>query len=116
MKGVVITVYEESPSITRPLPESKPDKNVETIPVSTKPRSKKSPGYDRRAQLLAHAQELRKPDSEDHQDQIQWQQKSSTHKSKEKEVEMPKWNSKRNRGFISGNFSKEKTEVSTYGI
>ncbi|XVF36838.1 hypothetical protein REPUB_Repub19eG0092900 [Reevesia pubescens] len=77
MNGVVISVYVESPSIIPPLSESNPNKNIKRNPVSKRP--KRSQGYDRRAQLLAYTQELRTADSEE---QIQWNEKSSRHKSK----------------------------------
>ncbi|XP_022766365.1 uncharacterized protein LOC111311255 isoform X2 [Durio zibethinus] len=78
MNGVVITVYEESPSVIQPLSESNPDKKVKINPVSKRPKRGQG-GYDRRAQLLAYAQEMRAADNDE---QIQWNEKSSRHKSK----------------------------------
>lgn len=78
MNGVVITVYEESPaSGVRPLSDSKSaDKKVKT---------KTSHGYDRRAHLLAHTQELRKADNnEEDQQNIQRNQKSKSSRQKSK--------------------------------
>ncbi|XVE55404.1 hypothetical protein DITRI_Ditri03aG0156000 [Diplodiscus trichospermus] len=80
MNGVVITVYVESNSIVRPLSESIPNKKVKKIPVSKK--AKRNQGYNRRAQLLAYSQELRNADHDDEEEQIQWNEKTSRHKSK----------------------------------
>ncbi|XVF64648.1 hypothetical protein PTKIN_Ptkin09bG0184900 [Pterospermum kingtungense] len=107
--GVVITVYVESTSRDiRPLSESNPPAD-ETNPVS-----KRSQGYDRRAQILAYSRELR---TADNYEQIRWNETSSRHKSKAKVLEMPNYTNK-NWDFVSGNFSKDKTamEVSKNGI
>ncbi|XP_039055472.1 uncharacterized protein LOC120198174 [Hibiscus syriacus] len=73
--GVIITVYVES----SPLSKSNPVKKLKANPVSRNP--KRGRCYDRRARLLAYTQELRSADNED---QIQWTETCSRHKSKAK--------------------------------
>ncbi|KAA8538553.1 hypothetical protein F0562_028253 [Nyssa sinensis] len=62
-KGVLITVYVVSPTI-RSHHTSDPIKRIKPNPFSLKPRSVRTRGYDRRAQLLAYAQELRHANSQ----------------------------------------------------
>ncbi|KAE8683565.1 Nitrate reductase 2 [Hibiscus syriacus] len=101
--GVIITVYAESspPSI----------KKLKPNPVSNNP--KRGQCYDRRARLLAYTQELR---SADNDAQIQRTETCSRHESKAK-MEVSN-QAKKNRDFISGDFSEDKIwmEVSTYSF
>ncbi|KAF3445721.1 hypothetical protein FNV43_RR10897 [Rhamnella rubrinervis] len=87
-KNVLITVYVESPSpsytqipqrITTTTDHIKKIK-PKPPPSSKNTRTAKTQGYDRRAQLLAYAQELRNGDSQ----QVQWPKNGSRPKPKRK--------------------------------
>lgn len=89
-KDVLISVYVESPSplpspsntqIRRRItPTTDPIKKISPKPPSSKnnPPTAKARGYDRRAQLLAYARELRNADSK----QVQWPRYGSRPKPK----------------------------------
>ncbi|KAL3839969.1 hypothetical protein ACJIZ3_024560 [Penstemon smallii] len=69
-KGVIINVYIES---SKPNQRNDPIKKINPNSISFQPRFYRTQGYDRRAQLLAYAQELRHANAQ----QIQWPSKNS---------------------------------------
>jgi len=76
--GVIISVYVESPTLRSsqmdPVKKSKP----KSISISKKPKTTRTRGYDRRAQLLTYARELRNSDSQE----VQWPRKNLRPKPK----------------------------------
>ncbi|KAK9271432.1 hypothetical protein L1049_027023 [Liquidambar formosana] len=77
MKGVIITVYVESP-IIRSHERKDPLKRIKPHPFAQRPPTARTRGYDRRAQLLAYARELRDASSQ----QLQWPKNNSRAKPK----------------------------------
>ncbi|KAK6115547.1 hypothetical protein DH2020_007816 [Rehmannia glutinosa] len=71
-RGVIINVYIESTNL-RSNQKTDPIKKINPKLLSSKPRVFKTRGYDRRAQLLAYAQELRHANAQ----QQQWPFKNS---------------------------------------
>ncbi|CAK9171720.1 unnamed protein product, partial [Ilex paraguariensis] len=59
---VIITIYIESLTI-RSNQRSDSIRRIKPNPLSSKPKNERARGYDRRAQLLAYAQELRHANS-----------------------------------------------------
>ncbi|PIN07202.1 hypothetical protein CDL12_20237 [Handroanthus impetiginosus] len=76
-KGVIINIYKES-KILRSNNITDPIKKINPKSSSSRPRVFKTRGYDRRAQILAHAQELR----HSHAEKAQLPFKNSTRKRK----------------------------------
>ncbi|KAJ4962744.1 hypothetical protein NE237_022683 [Protea cynaroides] len=70
---VIITVYVESSSIRNPNPNPKSKSTNRQKHFSSKPPISARDGYDRKAQLLAYAQQLRSSNSEENQE-IGWLQ------------------------------------------
>lgn len=85
--GVIISVYVESPTLRSsqmdPAKKSKP----KSISISKKPKTTRTRGYDRRAQLLTYARELRNSDSQE----VQWPRKNLRPKPKLLERTSSRW-------------------------
>ncbi|KAF8377007.1 hypothetical protein HHK36_030379 [Tetracentron sinense] len=75
--GVFISVYIELPTSGR-RKKNDPNTTIKRKPCSSKPKVSSKDGYDRRAQLLAYARDLRHSNSQ----QVEWPRKNLRPKSK----------------------------------
>ncbi|KAI3460610.1 hypothetical protein Pfo_017273 [Paulownia fortunei] len=83
-KGVTINVYIESRNL-RSDHKTDPIKKINPNLLSSQPRVSKTRGYDRRAQLLAYAQELRHANAQE----VEWPFKNSRRKQKKWRWSLP---------------------------